>query len=381
MEGIFFAFYFYAMDQALINASIFTGEERLENKALLISDGKIHSIVEPEKIPVGFKITDLKGFMIAPGLIDLQIYGSGGKLFGALPDEEGLEQMENDLISQGTTGFFATAATNSDEVVLKAIDAAKAYRKRATGNFLGLHLEGPYLNAKRKGAHPENYIKKGTLSEIKNWVERAEGELKMMTIAPELQDQDLIDFLHSNNIIISAGHSDATYEEALSFLNNLVQAATHLYNAMPPIHHRAAGLVPAIFKVKPYTSIVADGVHVSFPMIELAKRELGDRLFLITDAVTESNEGVYQHEFKGDRYSMPDGTLSGSCLTMLKAVENCVMKVGISLEEALRMASTYPTRLIGDKNRGVIKPGGRADIIVFNKDFKHHSTYFSGKLN
>lgn len=381
MEGIFFAFYFYAMDQALINASIFTGEERLENKALLISDGKIHSIVEPEKIPVGFKITDLKGFMIAPGLIDLQIYGSGGKLFGALPDEEGLEQMENDLISQGTTGFFATAATNSDEVVLKAIDAAKAYRKRATGNFLGLHLEGPYLNAKRKGAHPENYIKKGTLSEIKNWVERAEGELKMMTIAPELQDQDLIDFLHSNNIIISAGHSDATYEEALSFLNNPVQAATHLYNAMPPIHHRAAGLVPAIFKVKPYTSIVADGVHVSFPMIELAKRELGDRLFLITDAVTESNEGVYQHEFKGDRYSMPDGTLSGSCLTMLKAVENCVMKVGISLEEALRMASTYPTRLIGDKNRGVIKPGGRADIIVFNKDFKHHSTYFSGKLN
>jgi N-acetylglucosamine-6-phosphate deacetylase len=381
LEGIFFAFYFYAMDQALINASIFTGEERLENKALLISDGKIHSIVEPEKIPVGFKITDLKGFMIAPGLIDLQIYGSGGKLFGALPDEEGLEQMENDLISQGTTGFFATAATNSDEVVLKAIDAAKAYRKRATGNFLGLHLEGPYLNAKRKGAHPENYIKKGTLSEIKNWVERAEGELKMMTIAPELQDQDLIDFLHSNNIIISAGHSDATYEEALSFLNNPVQAATHLYNAMPPIHHRAAGLVPAIFKVKPYTSIVADGVHVSFPMIELAKRELGDRLFLITDAVTESNEGVYQHEFKGDRYSMPDGTLSGSCLTMLKAVENCVLKVGISLEEALRMASTYPARLIGDKNRGVIKPGGRADIVVFNKDFKHHSTYFSGKLN
>jgi N-acetylglucosamine-6-phosphate deacetylase len=381
LEGIFFAFYFYAMDQALINASIFTGEERLENKALLISDGKIHSIVEPEQIPVGFKITDLKGFMIAPGLIDLQIYGSGGKLFGALPDEEGLEQMENDLISQGTTGFFATAATNSDEVVFKAIDAAKAYRKRATGNFLGLHLEGPYLNAKRKGAHPENYIKKGTLSEIKNWVERAEGELKMMTIAPELQDQELIDFLHSNNIIISAGHSDATYEEALSFLNNPVQAATHLYNAMPPIHHRAAGLVPAIFKVKPYTSIVADGVHVSFPMIELAKRELGDRLFLITDAVTESNEGVYQHEFKGDRYSMPDGTLSGSCLTMLKAVENCVLKVGISHEEALRMASTYPARLIGDKNRGVIKPGGRADIVVFNKDFKHHSTYFSGKLN
>jgi N-acetylglucosamine-6-phosphate deacetylase len=369
------------MDQALINASIFTGEERLENKALLISNGQIHSISDPEQIPADFKITDLKGLTIAPGLIDLQIYGSGGKLFGGNPDEEGLERMEKDLLAQGTTGFFATAATNSDEVVHKAIDAAKAYRKRAIGNFLGLHLEGPYLNVKRKGAHPENYIKKGTLAEIKNWVERAEGELKMMTIAPELQDQEVIDYLHSNNIIISAGHSDATYEEALSFLNNPVKAATHLYNAMPPIHHRAAGLVPAILKLKPYTSIVADGVHVSFPMIELAKRELGERLFLITDAVTETNEGAYQHVFKGDRYTMPDGTLSGSCLSMLKAVENCVLKVGIPLEEALRMASTYPARLMNDNKKGLIKKGYRADIIVINEEMKHHSTYLSGKLN
>ena len=378
---IFFFFFFFFFFQAFINARIFTGEEILENKALLISNGQIHSIADPEQIPPGFKITDLKDLIIAPGLIDLQIYGSGGKLFGALPDEEGLEQMEKDLLAQGTTGFFATAATNSDEVVNQAIDAAKAYRKRSIGNFLGLHLEGPYLNIKRKGAHPEKFIKKGNLKEIKSWVERAEGELKMMTIAPELQDQELIDFLYSNNIIISAGHSDPTYEEASSFLNNPVQAATHLYNAMPPIHHRAAGLVPAIFKLKPYTSIVADGVHVSFPMIELAKRELGDRLFLITDAVTETNEGIYPHIFKGDRYTMPDGTLSGSCLSMLKAVENCVLKVNIPLDEALRMASTYPARLMGAQNRGLIKEGYRADIIVINKELKHHSTYFSGKLN
>lgn len=369
------------MKTALINATIFTGEEKLENKAILIQDGLIFSITDSSKIPADFALTDLHGLFIAPGLIDMQIYGSGGKLFGALPDEEGLEQMEKDLLAQGTTGFFATAATNSDEVVFQAIDAAKAYRKKAKGNFLGLHLEGPYLNAKRKGAHPENYIKKGTLAEIKNWVERAEGELKMMTIAPELQDQELIDFLHSNNIIISVGHSNASYEEALSFLNNSIQAATHLYNAMPPIHHREPGLIPAIFKQKPYTSIVADGVHVSFPMIELAKRELSDRLFLITDAVTEAKEGIYPHVFKGDRYTMPDGTLSGSCLTMLKAVENCVLNIGIPLEEALRMASTYPARLMRDPKRGMLKIGYNADIIVLNQNMKHHSTYLSGKLN
>ena len=366
---------------ALINATLFTGEEKLENKALLIRDGLIDSITDPSQIPSDFQLIDLKGLNVAPGLIDLQIYGSGGKLFGAQPSVEGLEQLENDLLVQGTTGFFATAATNSVDVVLKVIDSAKEYRKKAKGNFLGIHLEGPYLNPKRKGAHPEQFIKKGTLQEVKNWVERAEGELKMMTIAPELQDRELMDYLYSNNIIISAGHSNATYEEALSFLNNPVQAATHLYNAMPPIHHREPGLVPAIFKLKPYTSIVADGIHVSFPMIELAKRELGDRLFLITDAVTVAHEGTYQHVFTGDRYTMPDGTLSGSCLSMLKAVENCVSRVGISLEEALRMASTYPARLMGDEHRGMLKPNYKADIIVFNEKLGYHSTYLSGIRN
>ena len=237
------------------------------------------------------------------------------------------------------------------------------------------------MNAKRKGAHPEKYIKKGTLKEVKSWVERAEGELKMMTIAPELQDQEVIDYLYSQNIIISAGHSNANYEEALSFLNNPIQAATHLFNAMPQIHHREPGLVPAIFKLKPYTSVVADGIHVGFPMIELAKRELGDRLFLITDAVTNTNEGAYQHVFTGDRYTMPDGTLSGSCLTMLKAVENCVLEVGISLEEALRMGSTYPAQLLKGQKVGLLNPGFKANLIVFDKKLQHHSTYLSGVPN
>ena len=368
------------MSVALINASIFTGTEKLENKALLIKDGLVSSIVNNTKVPEAFQTVDLTGLNVAPGLIDLQIYGSGGKLFGGLPDVAGLAQMEDDLLQQGTTGFMATAATNSDDVVLKAIDAAKEYRKQAKGNYLGLHLEGPYLNAKRKGAHPEKFIKKGTLAEIKSWVERAEGELKMMTIAPELQGQDIIEYLYSQNIIISVGHSDASYDEALGFLNKPVQAATHLFNAMPPIHHREPGLVPAIFKLKPYTSVVADGIHVSFPMIELAKRELGNRLFLITDAVTEAKEGGYPHVFTGDRYTMPDGTLSGSCLTMLKAVENCVTKVGISLEESLRMASTYPAELLKGRKLGLLKTGYDANIIVFDNQYKHHSTYLSGKL-
>lgn len=368
------------MKTALINATLFTGEEKVENKALLIQDGHILSLSNQSEIPSDFHIHDLKGLFIAPGLIDLQIYGSGGKLFGSLPDEESLEQMENDLLSQGSTGFLATVATNSDEVVIKAIESAKLFRKRAKGCFLGLHLEGPYLNPIRKGAHPDKYIKKGNLAEVKKWVELANGEIKMITIAPELQDKEVTEYLEAQNIVISVGHSNATYEEALSFLNNPVQAATHLYNAMPPIHHRDPGLIPAIFKKKPYTSIVADGVHVSFAMIELAKKILGDKLFLITDAVTSCTEGVYQHVFTGDRYTMPDGTLSGSCLTMLKAVENCVKKANIPLDEALRMGASYPAQLLKDHKRGYLKPNYRADIIVFDEYLQFKKSYFSGIL-
>jgi N-acetylglucosamine-6-phosphate deacetylase len=155
---------------------------------------------------------------------------------------------------------------------------------------------------------------------------------------------------------------------------------THLFNAMPQMHHRVPGYIPAIFEVKPYTSIVNDGIHVDFAMVRLAKRELGDKLFLITDRVTESNEGAYHHRFTGDRYVMPDGTLSGSCLTMLKAVQNCVEKVGITLAEAVNMASLYPAELAKAHKKGKIEAGFDADMIVFNDSFDVLGTVFKGVL-
>src|SRR6185437_3414515 len=243
------------------------------------------------------------------------VYGSGGKLLGERYQAEALHQMEHDFLKQGTTGFFATIGTNTPELFKKVIRAAKAYRDECTGNFWGLHLEGPFLNPERKGAHLEKYMHKATLAEVEKWTEMGDGVIKMMTIAPELQDQEVIDYLNVHGVILSSGHSNATYEQGKSFLNNSVKAVTHLYNAMPPMHHRNPGYIPAIFEEKPYTSIVADGIHVDFSMVRLAKRELGDKLFFITDAVTATNEGIYKHKFTADRYTMPDGTLSGSCLT------------------------------------------------------------------
>src|SRR5690606_7365561 len=144
----------------------------------------------------------------------------------------------------------------------------------------------------------------------KKWIDLAEGEIKMMTVAPEWQEKALLDYLKGEGIVLSVGHSNATYEEAYLFLNETVKTATHLFNAMPLLHHRHPGLVAAIFQQQTYASIIADGIHVSYPMIRLAKRELGCRLFLITDAVASATTGIYPHQRKENYYTTPDGILS-----------------------------------------------------------------------
>lgn len=363
----------------LVNAVVLSEGRKEGGLAVGLQDDRIASVIAADQLPEGAETVDLTGCFLAPGFIDLQVYGSGGALFGGVPSERALRQMEADFIRHGTTGFLATVATNSDAIVDAAIRAAVSFRRKSNGSFLGLHLEGPYLNVKRRGAHPAEYIKKGSVAELNRWSELADGTLRMMTVAPELQDADFLQRLHELGIRISCGHTDATFEEAIGFLHQPVEAATHLYNAMPLLHHRNPGLIPALFWKRPFTSIVADGVHVSFPMISLAKEVLRDRLFLITDAVTATDEGLYPHVFAGDRYTLPDGTLSGSCLTMLTAVRNCVRRSGILLAEAVNMASLYPAQLLGeDHHKGKILPGYRADLAAFTEDFEPVSTWLGG---
>jgi N-acetylglucosamine-6-phosphate deacetylase len=368
------------MITALHNLQLISGGVIAGGKAVLLSGDKITDIVDDHAIPESAKKIDLKGAFLAPGLIDLQIYGSGGKLLSIDTEPAALLQMENDLLKQGTTGFFATISTNTDKVIEQTIEVGRDYRENCRGNFLGLHLEGPFLNPLRNGAHNKDYIKKASLPLVQKWIEMADGVIKMMTIAPELQDQEVIDYLHDHGVILSSGHSNATYAEGKSFLNNPIPAVTHLFNAMPQMHHRNPGYIPAIFEEKPYTSIVPDGIHVDFVMARLAKRELGDKLFFITDSVTETKHGPYQHRFTGDRYVMPDGTLSGSCLTMLKAVENGVNHFGVDLPEAINMASLYPAQLAKMTQKGRIEAGCDADMIIFNEGFEALGTVFKGEL-
>jgi N-acetylglucosamine-6-phosphate deacetylase len=363
---------------AFINATVFTGKEKISGKALLIENDIIKGLQEIESIPVDAKRVDCNDCFIAPGLIDLQIYGGGGYLFSNKPSATALKSMADSLVNSGTTGFFLTLATNSMEIFREAIKVVKENRHPAV---MGLHFEGPYLNQVKRGAHIIQYIKRPEKKEVEELLKEADGVLKMITLAPEMCDPEILKLLKDNGVVISAGHSNATFDEAVQGFENGITTATHLFNAMSSFHHRNTGLPGAIFLSKNvFASIIADGIHVDFNTLTISKKLMNERLFLITDAVEEVKEGAYVHVKQKDRFTLPDGTLSGSCLTLLQAVKNCVEKVGIPLDEALRMASTYPAQLIKAPDLGKIEPGFKANLVAFSKDYRVKYSVLNGKI-
>lgn len=366
------------MLQALINGKIFTGSETITDKVLIVRDDQIAGIIDKKEIPSKAIIIDCTGNYIAPGLIDLQIYGGGGYLFSNNPTAEALIAMTNALIASGTTSFLVTLATNSIEIFREAIRVVKANPHPA---IMGIHFEGPYLNPVKAGAHIKKYIKEPTRDEVELLLKEAEGIIKMITLAPEICNPDIIKLLIDNGVVISAGHSNATFAEASEGYNKGITTITHLYNAMSPLHHRDTGLPGAAYQINGlYASIIADGIHVDYNTLAISKKVMQEQLFLITDAVEEVKEGPYVHVRQADRFTLPDGTLSGSQLTLMQAVRNCVDYAEISLPEALRMASTYPARVINAGDLGVIKTGYKANMIIFNKELTIKGVLLNGVL-
>ena len=370
------------MPTAFVNAKIFTGNNIETNKAILVNKGSIEALVNISDIPSNYIKEDLSRLNIAPAFIDLQIYGGNGLMFSHELSTASIQSTYEYCLSGGASHFMITMATNTIEKFLQGIDTVKKYWDEAGKGLLGLHLEGPYLNPIKKGAHVEECIKRPAMAEIKLLLEKQQGVVKMITIAPEMCDDEIMDYLLRQNIIVSAGHSNATFMQATKAFDKGIPAATHLFNAMSPFLHREPGMVGAIYNhSKVMSSVVCDGVHVDYTAIRISKKIMEDRLFFITDAVTEIKEGAYKHLFKGDRYTLPDGTLSGSSLTMMQCVKNAVEHVGIALDEALRMASAYPAKLLSSEYKlGKIAPGYKADFVVFNDALEMVKVSTSDKL-
>src|SRR5450631_1424939 len=357
------------MRQAYLADEIFTGTRTLSGQVLLTENNTISGLLPAGSQPSEFPVKSFPGCLIAPAFIDMQLYGGNGKLFSHSLDMESLDATHAYCVTGGCSHFMITMATNSMENFLKGIDAAGAYMASGKKGLLGLHLEGPWISPAKKGAHIEAFIKRPTLDETMLILEKGRGIVRMITLAPEQCDDAIIQLLLDNGILVSAGHSNANYSRAQEVFNLGVPAATHLFNAMSPLQGREPGMVGAIYDDRRVmSSIICDGVHVDFASVRISKKIMGDRLFFITDAVTEIREGNYKHIFQGDRYTLPDGTLSGSCMTMISTFKNAVTKAGISREEALKMCSLYPSNLLRDPSLGRIEPGLPVAFVILHKE-------------
>jgi len=261
------------MATAFIAREIFTGQDIQTGKAVLVKEGKVVDIVAASAIPADYRQRKLPGYMLAPAFVDLQIYGGNGQLFSAELTTESLDAVYEYCLQGGCTQFLITLATNSIEKFLRGMEVAKNYRAGGGKGLLGIHLEGPYINPAKKGAHIEKFIKKPTIEEIQVLLEKGKGILKMMTLAPEQCDRECVELLLQHKIIVSAGHSNATYDQATEKFYQGITAATHLFNAMSPLQGRLPGMVGAIYDNNDVrSSIVCDGIHVDFASVRISKK-------------------------------------------------------------------------------------------------------------
>lgn len=359
------------MQKIYLPQQVFTGEEWLQQCAVITENGMIKRLCAAEELAAGSEIIRLEHASLIPGFIDLQIYGAAQKLLAVHPTVEALQLLYDYCRRGGAVLFQPTVATNEINVFYRCIDAVRSYLHKGGLGCIGLHLEGPWINKIKRGAHPGQFIHAPSMQEVKDILAYGKEVITMITLAPEVCDPEIIAFIQQNNIVISAGHSNATYTEAMQALNSGIPAVTHLYNAMSPLQHREPGMVGAAFcHNKAKASIIPDGHHVDFAAIAIAKEIMKERLFVITDAVTETSSGVYQHQLEGNKY-VSNGILSGSALTMHEAFLNLVNKAHIPVDEAIRMCSLYPAQVMKlDAQYGKIAPGYAAQFLVLDQELK-----------
>ncbi|MGD8233243.1 N-acetylglucosamine-6-phosphate deacetylase [Vibrio sp. TRT 1302] len=372
---------------ALTNCKIYTGSDVLVDHAVIINNDVIDSVCPVSELPQGIETRDLNGANVSPGFIDLQLNGCGGVMLNDEITAETMQIMHQANLKSGCTSFLPTLITSSDEDMRQAVAAAREYHAKYQNQSLGLHLEGPYLNVMKKGIHSVDYIRPSDNNMIDFMCDNADVIAKV-TLAPEHNDLAHIERLKQAGIVVSIGHTNATYAEARRGFDAGITFATHLFNAMTPMVGREPGVVGAIYDTPDvYAGIIADGFHVDYANIRIAHKIKGEKLVLVTDATAPAGADMDYFIFVGKKVYYRDGkcvdengTLGGSALTMIEAVQNTVEHVGIALDEALRMATLYPAKAIGMADKlGLVKKGMIANLTVFDRDFNVQATVVNGQ--
>ncbi|SEQ68140.1 N-acetylglucosamine-6-phosphate deacetylase [Piscibacillus halophilus] len=368
------------------NVNVYTEYHVLRNSSLLIEKGIIKRIGHQHTSDG--EVVDGEGLNLIPGFIDGHIHGAGGAdVMDGTP--EAIKQIAQTVLEEGVTSFVPTTITSEHQEIERVLDIVGELNLKQGAEVLGLHIEGPFVEIKKAGAQPKEYIVKPNVNMMKRWVGKSKGMIKTVTMAPELDmDGELIQYLVDKGIIASAGHTDAGSREIKLAVERGVRQMTHLCNAMNGIHHRDVGAVGAAMLLPDLKSeIIADRIHVTDDMLRLIYQTIGpDRILLITDAMRAKGQpdGTYKLggqdvTVKQGKATLSDGTLAGSLLTMDQAARNMVKVTGASFRDIIQMASVNPAKQLGVFNRkGSIEVGKDADLLLVDSNFHIQKTICRG---
>jgi N-acetylglucosamine-6-phosphate deacetylase len=377
---------------ALINARVLTPDEEIPRATVILEQGRIAAVGERLPPPAGAQIMDLDGLTLAPGFIDIHVHGGGG--FSLMTEDgEEIRSYACWVVSRGVTAFLPTLVAVRRPQLERWLVTAASVGEEVPGGAspLGVYLEGPFVNPKRKASFPPEGLRPPDVSEFLAHVRASRGRLKLIALAPELAGaRELIAVARDQGLVVSIGHSDATYEEALEGISLGVTHATHCFNAMRPFHHRDPGCLGAIFASPQVAAeLIADGVHVHPGAMALLLRAKGhQRTILVTDSVAPAGLGPGTYSLAGRQIevtsglaTLADGTLAGSVSTMDQMVRNLVRLGLASLQQALQMASLNPAAALGlEGGKGRIAPGFDADLVALDEGLEVAMTFVGGEL-
>ncbi|HUX74737.1 MAG TPA: N-acetylglucosamine-6-phosphate deacetylase [Steroidobacteraceae bacterium] len=374
---------------ALVNGRILSGPGLVSGRTLLIADAAIEALVDPvdPRCRDAF-VEDLGGQILLPGFIDVQVNGGGGVLFNDDPTPQAIRAIGAAHRRFGTSGFLPTLISDDPDTIATAIGAVQAAIDAGTPGVLGIHIEGPFLNQARRGVHDPKHLRLLDASFISR-LTRLRGGRTVLTLAPEITTPQMIAELTAGGVLVSAGHSNASYAETTAAIAHGLRGFTHLFNAMAPFAPREPGIVgAALYDPDTWCGIIVDGHHVDPVMLKLALRcKRHERFMLVTDAMPAVGFEAPSFVLQGRTIRVIDGvcrdehgTLAGTALDMSSAVRNAVDLLGLDLAEAARMASEYPAEFLGlGREIGRIAPGYRANLALVDERVRVQRTWIDGR--